>query len=346
MTKTDRTQGNSSAATEAAPATDTATVMPTSSTVAAGTETEIAAGTTGDAPAPTDAEINMKAKNRKRQFAGEDPFTVLAETTDLHKELVETYGLTRPFFDNFSLCIRAKTVENARSVYLLNDDLKMIVAGNADKVATINGGIKIFSRAQTPEAGAFMFRPTQEGIDDLAPYITKRRHFVSAQEVKMLLEDDKISLSLLSETLVADLAKGSNGPVVLTYDPSKEDESTKINSDIALNSPLHFAGWIGAKCLRLFIKRDERKSLIALVLNPESVLEDEVVEAVAPTTTNPVVEATTTAVPTTATTNAVVADVTNVEGAATDAKKVTAKEPAPVADAADPVPMETGPQQN
>ena len=86
----------------------------------------------------------------------------------------------------------------------------------ACELKLVSAGVKAFEKHPV-KGSSIEYRLAQDGIKVLAPYITKRKVDVTAQDISNLLEGGLVSLSTLSEAVKAAVEAMDTGSLVVQY---------------------------------------------------------------------------------------------------------------------------------
>lgn len=131
---------------------------------------------------------------------------------------------------------------NSKSIYFLPNVVQSIMNGDFYKrLKIVSAGIKVFERcAKNTFAGGGEcgYRLLQEGIDVIAPYITKRIVQVPIQDFCNFVEGGLVSFSTLSPETVDKLNQITSGSVCAYYDFKQEDVLSKTSTSSEQNNHL------------------------------------------------------------------------------------------------------------
>lgn len=102
-------------------------------------------------------------------------------------------------------------------VFLGKQARDVIAAEKLHKLKIISAGIKVFEKKLT-SSNKIEFRLVMDGINVLAPIITKRKVFVSNQDFCNLLEAGMVSFSTLSSQAVQQISSQPSGVLLCVYE--------------------------------------------------------------------------------------------------------------------------------
>lgn len=121
----------------------------------------------------------------------------------------------------------ARDSSNSKSIYFLPNVVQSIMNGDVYKrLKIVSAGIKVFERcAKNSFAGGgdCGYRLLQEGIDVIAPYITKRIVEVTIQDFCNFVEGGLVSFSTLAPETIEKLNQITSGSICAYYDFKYED---------------------------------------------------------------------------------------------------------------------------
>lgn len=210
------------------------------------------------------AVIKQLAPNpKKRRFSGfkEDPFHFLDAQDPDWISIRDVYGLKKEF--PFNQLVHRCSSGKKRSIYLVSRRVRSFIIANREEpnrqdfVKIINGGMRLFSRAQT-EAG---FRICQDGVGEILPYIK--------DEIKVpLCKDDLVALlrarsvqfdSLSSAQHIKDNIK--QGSFILIY--RHQQQPDELDDQLA-TTEMPLVAWKGERTVALYVSKTYRVHLCAL----------------------------------------------------------------------------------
>ncbi|GLE02360.1 hypothetical protein PINS_up011198 [Pythium insidiosum] len=162
------------------------------------------------------------------------------------------YGITDDF-PHEHLCSRS---DGATSVCLVNQNVqRACLAGKQLKV--LNTGVRVFAKVQG--GTTTVFRPTEDGIGFLLPFVTKRKLSAELSDLQQLLASrvgGGVSLESFTPALQATAVETREtlgvGPVILVL-PSTQAQSN--------GAPFAIPVWLGAKTLGLLVDKSTQKQL-------------------------------------------------------------------------------------
>lgn len=197
---------------------------------------------------------------KKRRLTGfkEDPFIFMDENDPDWVAIKNCYGLSEQF--PAKQLIHRCTSGKKRSIYLVSKKTRSFIMANreepgrSDFVKIINGGMRLFSRADT-SAG---FRICQDGVNEVLPYIKDDiKVSINRDDLVALLKSRAVSWDLLSngEHIRDNIKQGS---FILIY-KHKESETSEGES---FEMPL--VAWKGEWTVALYVANTYRIHLCAL----------------------------------------------------------------------------------
>lgn len=195
---------------------------------------------------------------KKRRFNGfkEDPFIFMESNDPDWDALKKGYGLS----DSFPVgqLVHRCSVGKKRSIYLVSKRTRNFIISNreepgrADFVKIINGGMRLFSRADTG-AG---FRICQDGVNEILPYIKDDIKVpINKTDLIALLKSRGVSLDLLSSSqhIKENIKAGS---FILVYKHETEEDGPKLEMPLV--------AWKGEYTVALYVSKTYRVHLCAL----------------------------------------------------------------------------------
>lgn len=199
--------------------------------------------------------------SKKRRLTGfkEDPFIFMDENDPDWVAIKNCYGLSEQF--PVQQLIHRCTSGKKRSIYLVSKKTRSFIIANreepgrSDFVKIINGGMRLFSRADT-SAG---FRICQDGVNEVLPYIKDDiKVSINRDDLVALLKSRAVSWDLLSngEHIRDNIKQGS---FILIY-KHRESETSEGES---FEMPL--VAWKGEWTVALYVANTYRIHLCALV---------------------------------------------------------------------------------
>lgn len=198
---------------------------------------------------------------KKRRLTGfkEDPFIFMDIADPDWIAIKDAYGLSEKFPS--TQLIHRCTSGKKRSIYLVSKKTRSFIMANREEpdrsefVKIINGGMRLFSRADTT-AG---FRICQDGVNEVLPYIKDDIKVpINRDDLVSLLKSRAVSWDLLSngEHIRDNIKQGS---FILIY-KHEEDETTKGVESFEI--PL--VAWKGEWTVALYVANTYRIHLCAL----------------------------------------------------------------------------------
>lgn len=211
---------------------------------------------------PAEEKAGPKQPNPKKRmrYGGfrEDPF-VFIDTTDTDWQSIEkVYGLSAKF--PFNQLVHRCTSGKKRSIYLVSKRTRSFIIANREEpgkqsfVKIINGGMRLFSRADT-EAG---FRICQDGVNEVLPFIKDDMKVpLSKADLVALLKVRSVPVDELSgaKRIRSNIKQGS---FIFIY--RHEVADTKQDT---FEMPL--VAWRGEYTVALYVSKTYRVHLCALV---------------------------------------------------------------------------------
>lgn len=195
---------------------------------------------------------------KKRRLAGfkEDPFIFMTTDDPDWITIKNGYGLSDefPVGQLMHRCVSGKK----RSIYLVSKRVRDFIisnreeTGREDFIKIINGGMRLFCRADT-EAG---FRICQDGVNEILPHITN--------EIKVpIIKDDLVALLKAKSVAFNRLSAAQQikdkikyGCLVLIYRDIFEEGNQKIEMPLV--------AWKGEHTIALYVSKTYRIHLCAL----------------------------------------------------------------------------------
>jgi tRNA (cytosine34-C5)-methyltransferase len=120
-----------------------------------------------------------------------------------------------------------KDSSSSKSIYYLPSVARSIMNGDIYKrLKIVSAGIKVFERCGKGTfagGGDCGYRLLQEGVDVIAPFVTKRKISVTIQDLCNFMEGGLVSFSTLSRETVTKLQQIQTGSVLAYYDFKPED---------------------------------------------------------------------------------------------------------------------------
>ncbi|EDO39248.1 predicted protein, partial [Nematostella vectensis] len=183
----------------------------------------------------------------------EDPFILLPDD-DPHWPIIRDYFGFVPSFPSAQLLIRSIGGKK-RNVYLVSRNVQALLecaGGDNDDVKLISAGVKTLTRCDGEELGC-EFRLMQEGIENVVPYVTKRKVFITQEDVFTLVRHDKPFSNKFSQSTRDQLSKVSGlGCVIFLYDPESHSPSDTIKCNLC------FCGWKARTSIRALMSRSDK----------------------------------------------------------------------------------------
>lgn len=200
---------------------------------------------------------------KKRRFSGfrEDPFYFVDAQDADWISIRDVYGLKEGF--PFNQLVHRCTSGKKRSIYLVSKRVRSFIIANREEperqnfVKIINGGMRLFSRAQT-EAG---FRICQDGVAEILPYIKDDIKVpISKDDLVALLKARSVQFdSLSSAQHVKDNIK--QGSFILIY--KHQQQADELDEQTA-TTEMPLVAWKGERTVALYVSNTYRVHLCAL----------------------------------------------------------------------------------
>jgi hypothetical protein len=131
----------------------------------------------------------------------------------------------------------AGTKDGSKSIYFLPRVAQSIMNGDVHKrLKIVSAGIKVFERCAKGTfagGGECGYRLLQEGVDVIAPHLTKRKIAVPIQDMCNFIEGGLVSFSTLSPETVSQLNRISTGSILAYYDYRPEDVLASSSTSLA-----------------------------------------------------------------------------------------------------------------
>lgn len=201
-------------------------------------------------------------KPKKPKFGGfrEAPFYFMDNEDPDWINIKNVYGLSDNFPTN-QLSYRCQEGKK-RSIYLMSKRTRSFIIANREEddrkhfVKIINGGMRLFHRAQT-EAG---YRICQDGVKEILPYIRDDIKIpLSKDDLVALLKSRKVAFDALSsgQQIVDKIAVGSF-IFIYKYNPGGHSTGGKGLEELPL------VAWKGEVTVTLYVSNTYRTHLLAL----------------------------------------------------------------------------------
>eukprot|EP01132_Coremiostelium_polycephalum_P004721 gene4721-5895_t len=228
--------------------TETTTPPPTSTTTDASTETTTTTTTTATTNNNKQQQQPKKEKARdKRIKFFEEPFSPLSE--QLKKELevvINFYGLSKEFPVD-QLLSRS---EKSAKIYLGTKSVfDLIRYDTTRKMKIINTGLKIFQRHEGLGRMECPYRISQDAIQWIVPFMSKRVINMTHQDLSMIIEKMEPLFTHFPAEIEAQLKQMEPGCYVI-----------RITGDQP-SSGCYFAAWLGKTSTHLLVPKLEIESL-------------------------------------------------------------------------------------
>jgi 16S rRNA C967 or C1407 C5-methylase (RsmB/RsmF family) len=171
----------------------------------------------------------LRGRGKSRGDMGNDDFKLVQE--DVISPILADYGLPIDFAkDQFM----TRSKGQAKMITFITSEIKKILIdrGVQDRVTIINAGLRAFERG-TGGGGAeaeTLFRPCQESIHFLAPYMTKRKLIANIDDFSNCLTSgiQKCSTERFSEDFAKELSLLSTGSFVICLKGYEENVAKKM----------------------------------------------------------------------------------------------------------------------
>eukprot|EP00731_Ephydatia_muelleri_P026085 Em0018g185a len=199
---------------------------------------------------------------QKRRAYKEDPYVFVEKDSKLWQSVKEYYGLPDDFAGDQLL---TRTVaERKKNVFLASWLIKELTVHNEQTVRVINIGVKVLARCENLKT-ACGFRLCQEGIQTMAPFITRHSIQITLDDILCLLREPNPLTSALSQQVQTAIGTMEAGPVIFRYIP---DSTEKLKSDqegTMISCPIYLSGWIAARSVRLLVGREDHFHYLAML---------------------------------------------------------------------------------
>jgi len=166
---------------------------------------------------------NTRDKKRTRGDNGNEDFLVNDDA--VWPPLVEFYGLSDDFPKNQYMC---RSNSNSKILYFVGKPVSDLMGrGMQDRLTIINAGLKGFER-NNKDVGA-EYRITQESIQYLVPYMTKRKITgVNVKDFELCLQAGAIRLVTFSERFASQVRELIPGSFVVQLSGFEDDVAKKL----------------------------------------------------------------------------------------------------------------------
>ncbi|OSD00483.1 cytosine-5--methyltransferase [Trametes coccinea BRFM310] len=196
-------------------------------------EAEAEAKTGEPSSSPSEPRIRFKkgktAEGASAHFK-ENPYTFIAPDDPIVTSCMENFDLS-PSFPRANLLVRNPAGDTVRSLYLVNDIVKSIIAHNDyARIRLMTAGTKVFGKQEGAEAkragpgaaDASHFRVLAEGLPVVLPYVGERA-VVSADlaALKTLLEAYYPLTSGFADPFRTAISEKPNGSYVVRFQPGQ-----------------------------------------------------------------------------------------------------------------------------
>lgn len=208
---------------------------------------------------PTNESQNTSSQPARARGGGRTTVDLKPWDNESYLRIQEYFGLTNVTGDAFYIRedytdtskqhkeSESSSGSSSKSIYYLPRVAQGIMNGDIYKrLKIVSAGIKVFERCTKGSfagGGETGYRLLQEGIDVIAPFITKRKISVTIQDICNFIEGGLVSFSTLSRETVAQLQDISTGSLLVYYDYKPEDvimnslaDGTSIGEAISLTS--------------------------------------------------------------------------------------------------------------
>lgn len=180
---------------------------------------------------------------------------------DHWEQIKEFYGIS----DNFPHENLYSRSEGTASVCLVNPNVReALLAGNHADI--LDTGLRVFARVHA-SGSRLWFRPTEEGLEQLLPYISKRKAPATAKDFIAIVtcpgnDTKQVALGLervsnqLQEGAAAVRELSGAGPMLMVLSEAEHEEAKDRQLPIAL--PV----WVGDKTLTLLVDKSTRDRIV------------------------------------------------------------------------------------
>jgi hypothetical protein len=166
--------------------------------------------------------LNRRDRNRTRGEEGNEDFIVSHES--IWPSLVEYYGLSGNFPKEQYM---ARSKSNSKVLYFVGKPVTNLMGrGMQDRLTIINAGLKGFER-NSKDCGAD-YRITQEGIQYLLPYMTKRKIIATVKDFELCIAPGAIPIESFSDKFAGQVRDLIPGSFVVLLEGFEDDVAKKM----------------------------------------------------------------------------------------------------------------------
>jgi hypothetical protein len=166
--------------------------------------------------------LNRRDRNRTRGEEGNEDFVVSNES--IWPSLVEYYGLSDDFPKEQYM---ARSKSNSKVLYFVGKPVTNLMGrGMQDRLTIINAGLKGFER-NSKDCGAD-YRITQESIQYLLPYMTKRKIIATVKDFELCIAPGAIRIETFSDEFAGKVRDLIPGSFVVLLEGFEDDVAKKM----------------------------------------------------------------------------------------------------------------------
>jgi 16S rRNA C967 or C1407 C5-methylase (RsmB/RsmF family) len=193
--------------------------------------------------------IHHNKKKKENGDLGNEDFIPLDET--MWPPIIEEFGLG-PNFPKEQYMARASG--EAKVLYFIAKSVKeqLIDHGIQNRVTVINSGLKAFERCSIAE-NRNKYRISQEAIQFVLPYMTKRRLIISADDFYKCCAKGFMEFGVFSQKFQDEIAKLASGSFVVSLEGHEND----------LGKKMFLVMWKRSNALECFVSKVEMDGMIS-----------------------------------------------------------------------------------
>lgn len=213
-----------------------------------------AAGEGEEGEAAQDSSSSTRRSRGGKKWGKEEPFLPLTGVMLSEWQAAKEYYGVKDEFPESQLMVRA---EAALSIYLVSDGVKDILFNCKDGLRrTINTGVAVLKKHAPPNIGC-RYRPSQEGLSVLSPFMGKRIVKLTKDEFLLLVKQRSPPVTSFLEPTQQALGALDNGGCVFEVHLPE------------LNHTVEVAAWKAGRCAQLFLNDQDKAAVLALLLTHE-----------------------------------------------------------------------------
>lgn len=167
----------------------------------------------------------LRGRRKTRGKEGNDDFIQI--DADILPPLMEFYGLPKDFAQGRFMTRRSGT---SKVLYFITESIKtnLIDQGIQGRITIINAGLRAFERGTIGKDVDVDYRPCQEAIHYVAPFMTKRKAIADQSDFQKCLSTDGIGIDQFSEVFAESLRGFALGAFVVALKGYEADIEKKM----------------------------------------------------------------------------------------------------------------------